>query len=60
MVVEVDDSEEGLRAVEWAAGEAERVLATSPARAHAVAPDIKVTTSLPESARPVAIVLVHQ
>ncbi|MFI7610010.1 universal stress protein [Nonomuraea terrae] len=87
VVVGVDDSEASLRAVEWAAGEAERrrrplrivhafiwpllgaplgpapgappegglrhdaerILATALARARAVAPDVKVTTSLPES-----------
>ncbi|MGP3919789.1 universal stress protein [Nonomuraea sp. 10N515B] len=86
VVVGVDDSEDSLRAVEWAAGEAgrrrqplqilhafiwpllgvplgrapgappegglrhaaERILATALARAHAVAPDVEVTTSLPE------------
>ncbi|TMR94535.1 universal stress protein [Nonomuraea basaltis] len=86
VVVGVDDSEECLRAVEWAAGEAgrrrqplqilhafiwpllgvplgpapgappegglrhaaERILATALARAQKVAPDIEVTTSLPE------------
>ncbi|MGN9845135.1 universal stress protein [Nonomuraea sp. H19] len=96
VVVGVDDSEDSLRAVEWAAGEAgrrrrplqivhafiwpllgvplgpapgappegglrhaaERILATALARAHAVAPDIEVTTSLPEG-EPVTALLHH-
>ncbi|MGI5290037.1 universal stress protein [Nonomuraea polychroma] len=94
VVVGVDDSEESLRAVEWAAGEAERrrrplqilhafiwpllgvplgpapgappegglrhaaerVLATALDRARAVAPDIEVTTSLPETEAATALV----
>ncbi|MGP3961064.1 universal stress protein [Nonomuraea sp. 3N208] len=96
VVVGVDDSEESLRAVEWAAGEAERrrqplqilhafiwpllgaplgpppgappegglrhaaerILATALTRARAVAPDIEVTTSLPEH-DPVTALLHH-
>src|SRR5918999_1088570 len=61
VVVGVDDSEAGLRAVEWAAAEAERrgrplqilhaaerVLAAALDRARAVAPGIEVTTDMPD------------
>lgn len=96
VVVGVDDSEDSLRAVEWAAGEAERrrrplqilhafiwpllgaplgpapgappegglrhaaerVLATALTRARAVAPEVEVTTGLPEI-EPIAALLHH-